>query len=88
MTGQIPDHRPSAPPPGWKATQPELRTAYVARRPCGCFQGFALVETKQQMKDAAKFVAMWIRDGNNVDRLQLKSDEFIDTSKCTEHTKK
>lgn len=87
MTGQIPDHRPSAPPPGWKAPTP-TRTAYVAHRACGCLQGFAFLDSQQQVKDAARYVGMWIREGHNVDRVVLKEGEFINTLLCSEHDKK
>lgn len=92
MSHQAPVHRPSCPPPGWKepsAThQPTMRTAYVAHRACGCFQGFAYLDSPQQIKDAARYVGMWIRDGHNVDRVVLKEGEFINTQLCTEHDKK
>ncbi|WP_287917190.1 hypothetical protein [Comamonas sp.] len=87
MSHQIPQHRPSGLPPGWKEPS-TTRTAYVAHRACGCFQGFAFLDSPQQIKDAARYVGMWIRDGHNVNRVALKEGEFIDTTLCSEHDKK
>lgn len=36
---------------------------YVAYRPCGCVQGFTIVDKADQRKDAAKYVSMWVKDG-------------------------
>lgn len=62
------------------------RTVYVARRPCGCLQGFAVTGTPSQDKDASKYVARWIRDGFPVDRLELTDDAQIAANRCEEHT--
>lgn len=61
------------------------RTVYVARRPCGCLQGFAVTGSPSLNKDASKYVALWIRDGFSVDRLVLNDSEEISAALCKEH---
>lgn len=61
------------------------RTVYVARRPCGCLQGFAVTGTPSLDKEASKYVARWVRDGFPLDRLVLNDNEEISAALCKEH---
>lgn len=55
---------------------------YVAYRPCGCVQGFTIVDKAEQKKDAAKYVSMWVKDGWEI---QTKDSDEELVWNCEQH---